>query len=400
MRPAVSARRVTAAVAAPATLASVVFAVMVVNTFARGMPWQREWFWAAYQYHFGLILCGPVAAGLGAWRGRVAGRGRWLTASAANPGAPRWTLATALAGVVAGYAVGALPVMVAVLVSGSPDRPPIHVATSFLPALAALSAYLAVGVAIGARWPVRVIAPLVAIGAFATTMLGWIAGWEAVVRLGGATMSLAGLRPSPSVQVWQTVFYAATAAGASAWFVGRMAGARHERALRAIWAATALGAGAWLVWGAGPVVLPTTPRTSCLTLDSQRYCAPIPYGHELERVARRLTVPIARLRSAGVDVPPTVELGRTVGLFDGRLTPSNVHSELFALVDVGRCLEDGIAHDEIVDVSRWLALVAGDASQTEGFEDADVPAALRSGDPATEDRWGADALRRIRSACP
>src|SRR5581483_836717 len=61
---AVAVRRSIGLMACPALLV-----LVGLHIFGRSRPWEHEWLWAIYQYHFSTVLLGPAAAGLAAWEG-------------------------------------------------------------------------------------------------------------------------------------------------------------------------------------------------------------------------------------------------------------------------------------------------------------------------------------------
>lgn len=397
-----AARAVALASSVPLVYVAVTVAVMVVHTLARGHLWRYEWMWAAYQYHFGVLLIGPVVCGVAAWSGGAIGAARWLTRPAADARLPLRTLAIAIAATVGAYLVAFVVPAVVVVSSGTTDSLRWSVPASFLPASTALAAYVAVGFAIGARRPGRLVPPIVAIVAFAVTMAGWIGGAEHLVRLGGASSSMVGLVPRPVVQVLQVVAYGALGVAAATWAIRRLAGGGLPSRVAVVVAGIAGAvAGGWLVATTTPLFDHPAVREVCVAgaPDGPRLCAPAAYEHPLRRMVPTIGPLIGRLEAAGAPLPADVHLGSAVDLFEADPSPSVLAAELSPMLGLGRCVTVTPSADEVY-VSIWLALVVGDTDQTNNIRlDPDLPDALAGADVAAQDAWARDALVRVRAEC-
>jgi hypothetical protein len=121
----------------------------------------------------------------------------------------------------------------------------------------------------------------------------------------------------------------------------------------------------------------------------------------LPRLAAHYSPLVERVRGIGAPVPARVRFGQnSPEVFESHPTPVVDDAELFPLLGLSRCLMDVSTTTDLAGLDAWLALVVGDHSQTDGLRlDPDTPAALTSGDRATEDAWARGALGRLRTRC-
>jgi ABC-2 type transport system ATP-binding protein len=188
-----------------------VLAIILVLHFAmRDHGWRREWMWAFDLLAFSVMLTGPVVAGLAAWEGARWASTRSLVAVGQRAGAAiAQYLGAMIAWVVALYLV-AIGVLAVVVISGPVDAwPSTAVFGTVPPLLALLSAEIAAGFLVGWWLQRSFVAPLLAVGVFAASVLLYGIEPGLFVELGGATSSLLGLAPKRSVQLMEVVFYAA-----------------------------------------------------------------------------------------------------------------------------------------------------------------------------------------------
>lgn len=186
--------------------------LIAINVLARDKVWAHEWLWGIYNYHFVIILLGPLVAGLAAWEGYqqskskdiIDSTGRSLSAAIGS-----WV--SLLAWTYLAYLLGLLLVFAFIVIAGTPGWPGVAVSATLPPALALLAAETAIGYVVGFRTRTPLSAPAVAVGVFTLSILLYLRGGEKFIRVGGATASLVGIEPRASVQVLQTAFYAAIA---------------------------------------------------------------------------------------------------------------------------------------------------------------------------------------------
>lgn len=183
-------------------------ALVVLHVALRERPWTHEWFWAIYQLGFVTVFLGPLCAGLGAWEGTRLGRIRSLPDSAGErwrPLAARWLAIVVWTGVT--YLVSLAVVAAGLLVGGILDRPAPGDLSPPVVAVALCGAWAAIGLALGYRWSVTLIAPVVSVAAFGSTLVAYTTQ-PYLVKVGGATASLVFLQPRLLIQGAQLLFYA------------------------------------------------------------------------------------------------------------------------------------------------------------------------------------------------
>lgn len=203
----VGIRRSIAALTAP------VVAGICLLPILSGHPWRHEVFWALFSYQRVTILVAVVAAGVGGYEGY-----RWSSYRPSIALSPRrlavpanliifslvWHLVVFLgfAVVVAGIAVR----------NGAPLfydwESPLSLATS----CAAIAFANTTGFVAGWRLRSPAVAPIAAMGTYASYILLASGGYEKATRLGGAGSSLLGLRISTAVTVGRLLVYGAGAA--------------------------------------------------------------------------------------------------------------------------------------------------------------------------------------------
>ena len=106
-----------------------------------------------------------------------------------------------------GTYLAALAVLVTgLLIGGILDLPTVGDLSPVVVVVALCAAWTALGLAIGYRWSSPLVAPVVAVAAFAFTLLAHTTQ-PYLVKVGGATASLLFLRPRPFIQVAQLVFF-------------------------------------------------------------------------------------------------------------------------------------------------------------------------------------------------
>ena len=283
-----------------------IIALLILYTVMRGHPWDHEWGWAIYQAGFVTVFLGPLCAGIGVWDGTQLAKSRPTIESSGRPGAARGATWAAIVGVVATTYLVLLAVLgVALVLGGILDRPTLVDLSPIPGVLALCGAWSAIGVAVGYRWPAPLLAPIATAGAFAATLMAYLAQ-PFLVQVGGATASILFLKPRPAVQLGQLTFFAAIAASA---LVGLRAqpGGREPLLRRMVH-----GIGP-LVAVAATVVLVTLPGTEFLDQDRllvcegdrPTICVTPAYRDRIDWPRRYLAPPIESLDRMGIAAPTT-----------------------------------------------------------------------------------------------
>ncbi len=275
-----------------------------LHIFGRSRPWEHEWLWAIYQYHFSTVLLGPAAAGLAAWEGFRAQQAEDLLESSGRAGrAVALAWAAVFAWVLVAYTAGLLTVLALVKLSGTPGLPRSPELLTLLPALALLAGETSTSFAVAWRVRSPLVAPAAAIAWFLVTLLLYVGGPEAAIRVGGATTSLVGLRPRPDVQAAQVLFYVSLAVLSLLSMRRRVYAERFRlRALRlAGLAVPALPA--ILLASLGPNVLERVPTRLACFGRHPLLCAAPGYVNRLPEVRAVLRPYLAALEAIGVDTP-------------------------------------------------------------------------------------------------
>ncbi len=296
-------RRSSALAALPA------FLILVgLHVFGRGRMWVHEWLWALYQYHFVTVLLGPPAAGVAAWEGQRAARSSEVAAAA---GATVRAMVASWAGVYAwtlvAYAAGLVAVVALVRMAGTPAWPDGVAASTLGPPATLLAAETAVGFAIGRGIRSPLVPPFVAVGTFLVVLFSYTVGPARLLDVGGASASMLGLAPRPSLQVSQILLYLALALAALSspmWARGRTV-ARRAGATLAV--SVVLAAAAANVVRQGPDHFQRVPTPlRCIGAEPE-VCVGPGYAR-LAADARALLLPyLDELQGAGAPVPERFE---------------------------------------------------------------------------------------------
>lgn len=181
--------------------------LIAINTLARDTPWSREWLWATYQYHFTVVLYGPLVAGLATVEGaRLSRRIRSdLTKSGGKSILP---LAALYLWAISAYLTGLIAVLIWVKYGRMPGLPGLVELRSVVPPLALLAAQSAVGFAVGVRTGRRILAPVVSVAMLTLVITSYgVFGPANPLVVGGATASLVGLEPRLGLQAIQVVCF-------------------------------------------------------------------------------------------------------------------------------------------------------------------------------------------------
>lgn len=210
--------------------------VCVLHVVLRSTWWRYEWTWAWYQFHFGTLLLGPVVSGIAYLAGASWHPARPLLATGSRFGAVASIVA---AGIAAPVLVAYLLVLagVSAVVGATTGIAPGSTTVATLgPPLALLALCVALGVAVGFVLGRRTLAPLWAIGVFVLLMATYMVVPDKFAKVGGATASLLGLRPRPSIQLGQVL----ELAGLAVLVLALVAGPRRSSRVRVVAAGGAL----------------------------------------------------------------------------------------------------------------------------------------------------------------
>jgi hypothetical protein len=383
-------------------------ALLALHLALRGHAWSREWYWATYDLGFSTVYLGPLCAGLGTWQGAELSRARPMLDAAgarARPAASAW--AALLAWIGGAYLVVAGAVLVALKVSGTLDLPTPSDLSPIVVALALLGAWSAVGLAVGLRTARPALAPAVAAAAFGLTLVAYLVA-PLVVKVGGATSSLAFLRPRPAVSVAQCLLYLSVTLASLA---GRPGSVRSPQALAGVVGLVGVAvAGSYLVLVPGLEFLDRHPAMTC-TEAAPQVCVAAPYRDRVDRLGPYLTPYLRALREVGIDAPRrfTQSSWRRAG--EGSV-PDEVlrghppaRGPMGSLGPGGAAVLDGLmAPDCDVTASRrrmvafdalsaWLGSVEGGPIDP---QDPMLPSAVRSPDPRVRSRWLRGAVADLR----
>jgi hypothetical protein len=260
------------------------------------------------------MLTGPVLAGVAAWEGA-----RWshtrsmLIVSERLAGAVVQYVAAMVMWMLTLHAA-AIATLAAAVALGPVDRPPpVGAVLAMPPLLALLTAEIAAGFVAG--WWVRrsYCAPLVAVGVFIVTLVGYGAEPGLFIEIGGATSSLLGLAPRRSVQLAQAAWWLAVAVG----LVGAavLVADRRSRGARVAVATSALTAAAVavVVVSLGFARFRTVPVAVECAGDRPQICLADGYHDLRPELDARLRPAWAALTDAGVPVPARVTQETTAG---------------------------------------------------------------------------------------
>ncbi|ASR56215.1 hypothetical protein ACT17Q_14990 [Cellulomonas sp. CW35] len=357
----------------------------------RDGQWTHEWTLSIWQYSFATIMLAPACAGFGAWKAVAAAKAYADGAAAAGrQTAVVWRSTLVVSGwVLAAFLAGFLVVQTVMLFAGPPGAP---APSDYLPVLscvAMLVAFTSFGCWVGWRVRSYIAPPLLALVCFAGCVALYTTSLSFLSDTGGATGSLVGLRPNPARVLLQLVVFGlltvvfTVSAGKDAY---RTARARFGMGALAVVAVGAVLVGAL----AGPERLLPDPNdpVRCAQADGgPRVCVGPGYADEAGEISAALAAPVAKLRSAGVDV----DLGR----FDQRPSAPGAH-----VVNPGMLTRGALAAPQYVAntvMSSTCALepdaatafgvlawwLAPDGRERDSLvAPGEVSSALRSADPA------------------
>ncbi len=328
-------------------------ALQLSHFFGRGFYWVVDTEWAVWEYLFSLIFFGPAVAGLAAWQGRSLNRSAWLLR-----GRP-WQAVSDFFGEVliiayGVFASGLIFAWAASVWSGAqPSLRPgtyIDIALGFL----ALSAYAAVGFAVGIRVPAKPISAVTVVGTFALTMWGWVAGFESAFRLGGASAGLSDLASSWQVRLYRLVFWSAVI-GISYLAASPIIAPLRRRRLVASIAGLAF-AGCIAIGGSGSIPIFTLVDTEyvctgdtpemCVLKRFERYLEPLSQAVEANPVIRALVTASPRVsRVLGIG------FSRDFRLFDLPPNPEREEElkDFIAQLALELCYPGCFSHEKIVE---------------------------------------------------
>lgn len=187
-------------------LLPVFLAVDLLALFSRGLQWQGEWAWTVDWANGGIILLGPLLAGVVAHNVQRLGSPFANTAMTATVRGPLVPLHIGIATWMWAAAAHALTLVVAVAATAatSPSGSP-HLLLPLSIGFLALLAFAALGALAGSLIRALVAAPIATVSCFALTYLGATGVVPEAFRIGGVTGSLVGLRYSESVNAWMAV---------------------------------------------------------------------------------------------------------------------------------------------------------------------------------------------------
>jgi len=361
--------------------------VIAVNTLARDTSWTREWLWAAYQYHFTVVVLGPVVAALATVEGA-----RWARRS---PVGDRRSLAAAWAALMLWVGLVYVGGLAAVLgwadASGMPGAPRWGELLSLGPPLALLAAESAAGFAAGVRTRRYVWAPAVGVACLAVVLWSYrVFGPANPLVVGGATASLVGLRLRPDLQAAQTLCFAGVAAATLLGLrvdtgdAGRPPSARAAR-LRTPLTVAVLGSAVVVVaLVRSDQFEPVAPDLRC-DGGPPAFCAAPGYSDRLPAVRRAAEPRLAALRRTGVVTPPRFE---QAAVWRSPSRAVDISGSLLA-ARPGPVLSDELVTWYVPAGCGWErdpALIAAYGGAYDWLEHAGSPGVVTA-DPAGEERF-------------
>lgn len=293
--------------------------------WGRGQSWSHEWLWAIYNFHFVVVLLGPIGAGFGAWEGvRIAGSRDVVGSSPRGIRGPvgGWTAIVTWLGLA--YGVGLLVVITLVKLTGTPGWPTGGELLTLGPPLGLLSLQVSTGVLAGWVTSSRLSSPAMGVGWLVVTLAFYTLGPARFVRVGGATASLIGLRPRPEIQLTQVGLFVGGAILALA-LTGKVGG----RTLGVAYPWIAVGlltttlSGGFLLQTDARIFQQADPNLVCE--GSQPVVCAAPGYRRYLRATRETLVPYLRtLEDEGVATPRRFEQGRSGPTGNAASIPSDM----------------------------------------------------------------------------
>ncbi|MEX0768341.1 MAG: hypothetical protein WD029_07710, partial [Microthrixaceae bacterium] len=276
--------------------------VAVLNVVVRPMPWRFDWTWALVQFGYVTIVTTPIVAGIAAFEASDRSASADLIDAAGGTRRSLWldTLTIwlwSLIGVSAGLVVTCV---VAAGATGALPSP--RALLTLVPVLVMYAAAAAVGAAFGwwiRHWSATLVA---AVTVFFASILAFTSGNEILVRTGGATDDLTGLRLDLGWWTRQVLWLAA----ATILFV-EFAAARPRmwipRALirPAVISVAVVATAAVATTGANMMFEPTSVDLSCV--GTPQICVTDPYLDRAEELRPQINDALAIWESAGGPPP-------------------------------------------------------------------------------------------------
>ena len=304
------------------TILAAVFALVVVANLAlRDFRWRYEWTWAFFNLGFVTVLLCPLAAAVGATSG--AGFRDCSRTLAVSSGRIRAAVLADIWSIVAllwaAYALG-LAITVAIVAASTGGTPSANTLLTLPGPLLQLAAAAAVGWLVGygiARWWSGAV---MAASWFIVTLGLYINGPEGLVRTGGASASLVGLKITPTYFSRQTLFLLVVLCVALGLAVHSSDRANLRPSLAIVAAAVVLGTG--LVASAGrPQPFAESKVSLVCDTETPRICVAAEYQALLPQARRSFDKALKWWADLG-GPQPIEAVQRVWPKDDGRITVS------------------------------------------------------------------------------